>query len=87
MIPFTQYLLPDGRTRPEEIDRSPEIEAMACALIADGCVFEIEMLSTGEISLEVLHGAQSLAGRVCANGPAVPKAVDAIVREAHAQRI
>jgi len=82
MIPFTQYLLPSGRVRSVEIIRPKPIEEMAQALLKHGCKFEIEMLQTGEISMEVMYGEQPVAGEICANGPAVPLAVDAMVRNA-----
>jgi hypothetical protein len=53
VIPFTQYVRPDGRRRFIEIERPPEIEARARALIEKGLVFEAEVLVTGEVSLTV----------------------------------
>lgn len=82
MIPFTQFLMPDGRKRDEAISRPAHIEAMAKELLNRGCNFEIEMLSTGEISLEVMRGEESLAHELCSNGPAVPIAADSIVTQA-----
>ena len=44
-IPFTQFLLPDGRQGKITIDRPAEVEKMAEAVIASGLRFEVEMLS------------------------------------------
>lgn len=79
-IPFTQFLMPDGRRTHVEIDRPPEIEAKAHSLIQCGCRFEIEMLRTGQISMTVERGEdETLAIEVCPNGPDVPVCVDRIV--------
>ena len=87
MIPFTQYLRPDGRRKAESIERPPEVEAAAHAIIAAGFRFEAEVLRTGFVSFEVLkedeHGdADTLAMTTVANGPKVPEAVDRLVRNA-----
>lgn len=81
-IPFTQFLMPDGRQKEVSIDRPEAIGTLARGLIDHGCVFEIEMLSTGEISMEVMHGENSIAAEICLNGPEVPKAVDRLVEQA-----
>jgi hypothetical protein len=52
-IPFTQYLLPDGRTRPGAVERSGDIEEKARRIIDAGFRFEAEVLRTGEVSLTV----------------------------------
>lgn len=85
MIRFTQFLRPDGRQVETTIDRPPEIEAMASAVVAQGVRLEIEVLRTGEVSLEAvdLELEDSLACELCDNGPEVPEAVDRLVREAH----
>jgi hypothetical protein len=81
-VPFTQYLMPDGRPTRVEIDRPEEIEAMARSLIEYGCCFEIEMLRDGNINMEVMRDDECVTGRMCGNGPGVPVAVDAMIREA-----
>lgn len=87
MIPFTQFLLPDGRRRQEAIERPPEIEAKARAIIAEGYEFEVEMLSTGAVSVEIFRHSDedSLAIEVCENGPPVPIAIDKMVNDAHGE--
>lgn len=83
---FTQFLRPDGRRRETEIHRSPEIEALANGLAMQGYSFEIEELSTGDVSMEVVkHGGDDpevIAGEICRNGPEVPIAVDKMIRDA-----
>jgi hypothetical protein len=83
-IPFTQFLMPNGRQTPVEIDRPPEIEALAKRLLDAGCHFEIEMLTTGEVSMEVVWSQQEepVASALCPNGPEVPVSVDQMIREA-----
>lgn len=55
MIPFTQYHLPDGRKTAEEFEPSSEaIQALADKLLAAGCKFESEILTTGQISMTVV---------------------------------
>lgn len=48
-IPFTQWLLPDGRPRRVTIDRAPEVEAKAREMMAVGLSLEAEVLRTGEV--------------------------------------
>ncbi len=50
---FTQYHLPDGRTSPATISVDAEHEEMAAKLKACNCVFECEILRTGEVSLTI----------------------------------
>jgi hypothetical protein len=89
VIPFMQYLRPNGRRVPVEIDRPAEIEALAQEFIARGGYFECEELSTGHASLTAGHPdaeESDIAIEVVRNGPAVPDAVDRLVRTAHAWR-
>lgn len=82
-ILFTQFLRPDGRQKPVEIDRPAEVEELARVLIAAGCEFHVEELRTLEISMSCEYGEETLAQRVCRNGPPVLDNVDALVKEAH----
>lgn len=84
-IPFTQYMLPNGRRRAEKIDRPPEIEALAERFIAAGGRYECEILTTGLVSITAVflvgNELQDIAIEVCPNnGPAVEDAVDFVVR-------
>lgn len=80
-IPFTQYLLPDGRTRQESIERPVEVETVARSFIAAGGCFEAEMLGDGQVSLTAELGETCVAIEIVPNGPEVPNAVDRIVNE------
>lgn len=88
MIPLTQYLLPDGRKTQTGIQLDQETEDLAKKIIADGYRFEIEMLRTGEISMEIVKDVpdpdceDSIAMDICGNGPQVPIAVKGIVYDA-----
>ena len=86
-IPFTQFLMPDGREKPVTIDRPSGVEAKARALIEAGFRFEIEMLQTGEISMEICdsEGETVLGAEVCGNGPQVPVAIDKMIEDATKQ--
>lgn len=86
-IRFTQYLMPDGRTRPQWVERPPEIEALAARLTECGACFEIEMLRDTTISMTCERDNEDgeidvLAHELCPNGPAVPLAVDRLVNTA-----
>jgi hypothetical protein len=92
-IPFTQYVLPDGRRRAVRIERSVEVESLARSLVEWGVHFDAETLRTGDVSLTAEFdedderaerlGTPVLAIETCANGPAVQEAVDRLVRAAH----
>ena len=82
-IPFTQYLRPHGRTKAVSIDRPPVVEAKALQLIVMGCRFELEELVTGEASMTVEKGHDTLAIEVCENGPPIIAAVDKLVTDAY----
>ena len=83
-IPFTQFILPNGRREATSITRPPEILEKANLLLAAGFSFEIEVLTNGFVSMEVLSRAKeiTLSHKVCANGPDVPVEVDDLVNEA-----
>ena len=73
MIPFTQFLMPDGRIRDGGFKRSAEIEKMAAEVLDTGGRFTSEMLSTGEISIayEKQGEDQDVEVDVVKNGPEV----------------
>lgn len=84
-IPFTQYMLPDGRVKKVLICMPDEIESRAKALIGDDCRFEIEMLSSGEISMTCERDDEVLSIEVCQNGPDVLLAVERLIDVAEEQ--
>lgn len=81
-IPFTQYLLPDGRKRETGIDRPDEVAAKAQRIIDAGHRFEAEVLTTGDVSLTIHNIAdeEDVAIKVVPNGPGVGEAVDELVK-------
>ncbi len=85
-IPFTQYVLPNGRRREESIERPAEIEELAQRFIASGGRFECEILTTGHVSLtavkEIDDEPQDVEIVLCQNGPGILDAVDRLVRQA-----
>lgn len=83
-IEFTQYLRLSGRQQSVWVDRPDMIATKARALVAEGYRLEIEVLSTGTISMTVDNGDDLLlAIQLCENGPVVPETVDALVTEAY----
>lgn len=80
-IPFTQYLLPDGRKRDIAIARPKEICDKAMDIIKAGHRFEAEVLMTGEVSVTIFHIAEGEDRdiEVVPNGPEVPLAVDRMI--------
>jgi hypothetical protein len=80
-IPFTQYLMPDGRAKQVSIDRPDEIAAKAQQIIAKGYRFECEMLSDWQtISLTITDPDEGdVEIEVVENGPDVPLAVDRMI--------
>lgn len=85
VIPFTQYLRPDGRRKSVEIIRSQPIMDKAEQIIAAGYSFEIEELSNGMISMTIsgydphIDEDGDVAHEICANGPDVPAKVDKMI--------
>jgi hypothetical protein len=79
-IPFTQYLMPNGRKSPVLIDRPDDVAAKAQAIIERGYRFECEMLSDYRtVSLTITDDDDDHEIEVCPNGPEVPKRIDAMV--------
>jgi hypothetical protein len=82
-IPFTQYLLPDGRKKSISIDRPDAIEAIAEQFIAAGGWYEAEILTTGHVSLTagltVDDEPQDIAFQIIEIGPGMADAVDKLV--------
>ena len=91
MIPFIQYMRPNGRQVSVDFEcDDPEIENMACKIIAKGYQFEVEELSTGDISMTIYGpwvSAYRVAGdecgdivcEICKNDVSVVSAVKKLV--------
>jgi hypothetical protein len=86
-IPFTQFLMPDGRPSRVTIDRPDEISAKAHALIERGFRFECEMLPTREISFTITNDDGDHAIEVCNNGPEVLIVIDRMIMNFDADKI
>lgn len=84
-IPFTQYLMPDGRKASVVIDVENDIAALAADIISHGFRFECEVLRTGQVSLTIFDPEEEddIDIRVVPNGPEVIEAIDSLVREFH----
>ncbi len=88
-IPFTQFLLPDGRQRPVMWEcTSHEQEVKARALMDAGARFECEVLQTGAVSLtvEIVDNDgedQTLGHEICPNDEKVIQSVAKLVERAH----
>ena len=80
-------MMPNGRRKPQSIDRPPEIEEKAQAVIAAGGAFEMEMLNVHpglpNVSITCAYQDEDIAIKLAVNGPPVVEAVDAVVEEAY----
>ena len=78
-IEFTQYLAPTGRKASVRIDRPEPVHAKAQEIAGKGFRFEVEILSTGDVSLTIADDDGDHAIEVVPNGPEVPAAVDRMI--------
>ena len=90
MVTFTRYLPPDGHREQIWIARPGDIEKMAHAVIAQGAVFEVEVLSIGLVSMTCEIGVgdnwKLLASAICGSAPPVVEAaIDKMVHRAFKQ--
>jgi len=81
MIPFIQYLRPDGRKIYAEISRPEEVELKAGQIMAAGFRFEVEILTTGQVSMTITNDEDGDVATeiIPCNGPEVPEAVDRMI--------
>jgi len=86
-IPFTQYLRPNGRTREVSIERPAEIYKKAMEIINAGYRFEVEELTTGQISMTISKDDEDCDIELVSNGPEVPVAVDRMITRFHAEKL
>lgn len=84
-VEFTEYVLPNGRTRIFSVARPPEICEKAEQLKRLGLKLEIEILTTGAVSMTVENDEEAIAHEVVVNGPQVLEAVDKLINDAHAR--
>jgi hypothetical protein len=89
-IPFTQYLLPNGKQRKELfLTEREDVYDKAMNMIEAGLWFEIEMLTTGHVSVTVSGlqqleegdepEAQDLAFAIAANGPPLVEKIERMI--------
>jgi DNA-binding transcriptional regulator YbjK len=78
--------MPDGRRNEITIDMPANVEQVAHALIDKGCHFDIEMLSTGMISMTCEKDEDLLSIEVCPNDERVVAGVEKIVKQSAAQQ-
>lgn len=81
MIPFRQYLMPDGRQKETGIERPKEVEELAKKFIEAGGRYECEVLSNGFISLTAFYDEDDIAIEVCENNKEVLESVDKLVKD------
>ncbi len=81
-IPFTQYILPDGRKVSTTIHCHANVEEKAKQIIDRGFRFECEILTTGEVSLTITNDEDGdVAIKIVPNSPAVRSAVESLIKE------
>jgi len=87
-IRFNQYMPPNGRrVVVESSEVTDTIKAKADALIAKGYRFESEILTTGEVFMDVMDASREneIANELSPNGPEVIVAVNRLVTNAYAR--
>ncbi len=86
---FTEYVLPNGLTRPYDVSLTAKYEVRAAEAIAHGVVFECEILTTGIVSFtaelynDEIEDFDTLAHELVRNGPDVRGAVYRVVAKAY----
>lgn len=82
-IQFTQFMFPDGERKPMPFDADETTEGMARELSEAGWQFEIECHpDTQMVHGDCCNDAGQLALFLVPNGPEVPPAIMAMVKEA-----
>lgn len=82
-IPFTQFMLPNGRRVQVSVDRSSEVEEKAQKLISEGFAFEVEILRNGVVNMDCNRGNVILGQELATNDTDVPEKVDRLVNKAY----
>lgn len=65
VLPFTQFIFPNGRRRLIQIPCPPEVEPAANFIMEKGGTFEVEILTTGHVSFTVEHPEWEAADAGC----------------------
>lgn len=85
-ILFTQYYMPNGRQKHKTFDSDPKTEKLAHEMLDFGFTFDVEILSTGMISMTCMAPDKEetcLASEISTNGPEVVEKVQSLVRNAY----
>ena len=84
MIPFTQYLLPQGITNAIAIDIDDwEVEDKSVELLDNGFTFDAEILRTGFVSFTCERDDEVVSIKLAENGPPVVQAVKDLVNDSY----
>jgi hypothetical protein len=75
-------MLPNGRQKQITIDMPEPVEEAAKNLIEKGCHFDIEILTTGAVSMTCEKDEECIAIEICTNGEQVPIHVKKLVQTA-----
>ena len=91
MIPFTQYMLPNGAKKEVGFQVDNEIQLLADDLLKAGCHFDVEVLRTGLVSMtcenegELFEDNPVLSIKISRNDPQdLTRNVVLLVKNAHA---
>lgn len=80
IIPFTQYLLPNGRRINVEFTGATQESFDKAQLIMEATFrFEIEVLNNGMVSATISDHNDDYAQVICANGPEIDDAINKMI--------
>ena len=78
---FVQYLRPNGRKKLVTFEVDNDLKDQLDAIDAAGMRLTAEVLTTGQVSFMIEHPKHGdFDGRIVANGPGVPGAVNGLIR-------
>lgn len=83
-VDFTQYMMPDGRTRQQSIEMPENVGLKAKAITDAGFRFEMELLADyTTVSLTIADRVAEIdvAHKLVPNGPQVPQAVEDLIMD------
>ena len=86
MVPFTQFLRPNGERKETWIEMPTDVELLARRFIDEGGAYTSELLPrTNEVSLCAEFGIEDerkdVVCVIAQNGPDIPDAVEQLIRE------
>lgn len=82
-VPFTQYMRPHGHKMQVYIDLPEEIEAMAKEINNAGFRFEVEMLTTGDVSATISDNNGDYEFNIGPNDARVPERMSDLIRSGY----